>query len=368
MTPTEIMIAIAILIAIYVAISIVSVVLIPKLQFPIRNFNDTVLQLQYEDARNKARQTIVQIVLGSGFVFTFIAAVIGHVNTMAENAAKMQKDAIDAYTASTGAKSTSAKIIQLDRLARIDPAGFHDIAYSDIIRTIRSSGGLPCGPSSQDERVDAAVALVLLADRHVANDRTLYLMLEEKCLSGLRLDRLGDGRSFGPGLRNANFSGAQLHASDLSGLDFTGAFFMGARAGDFEVPGWSDDTRERNLQARGVDGEPIHRHQRRLYLLHFVGATLTNAQFQGANLAGVDFSNTWLANARFDHANISRADFRGSTVTGAQLQGGCFGSLDHSILDNLSALPIMNDELKTDYISGIFHIPLCGECKTGRCF
>jgi uncharacterized protein YjbI with pentapeptide repeats len=361
MTTAELYIFIFCLVGLYVGVSLASVVLIPRQQFPLRSFDSLEFQLQYDDARNKARQTIAQIVLGAGFVFTFIAAAIGHANTIAENEAKMQKDSIDAYTASTGTNSISARVIQLDRLARIDPSGFHDIAYSDIIRSIRSSGGLPCGSSTQDEQIDTAVALALLADRRTENDRMLYLMLEDKCLTNLRLDRLGDGRSLGAGLRNGNFSGSQLHASDFSGLDLTGAFFMGVRAGDFEVPGWRDDTRSRNLQARGLNGEPIHRHQRRLYLLHFVGATLDRAQFQGANLAGADFSNARLDDARFDHANISRADFRGSTTTGYQIGSGCFGSSDHTVFDNIHATPIFNNDIQRLYYDGRFRIPLCGE-------
>lgn len=359
MSATALWLGIACIIALYVGAALISIIFIPRTQYPIRTLEDPNAQLQYDESRNKARQTIVQIVIGAGFVFSFIAAAIGHANVIAVNDAKKQQDALNVYTASQASMSVSTRIIQLDWLARIAPEGFHDVAYTDIIRSIPPTNGMPCDVSDE-RRVDTGTALLLLAGRIAANDRTLYLMLEDKCLSGVRLDRLGDNRQFGHGLRNANFSGSQLHSSDFSGLDLSGAFFMGIQAGDYEVPGWPEETKTRNLQQRETNGEPMYRRQRRLYLLHFVGATLKGTHFEGAILAGADFSNADLRGARFDRANISRADFRGSNVKWEQLATACHGYIDHEPDDNKKALPVLNVELARPLAAEKLNIPLCG--------
>ncbi len=309
-----------------------SIAFIPKARYPRRSFVDFDKTLRYDEARNKLRQTIIQMAVGSGFLLSFVAAVIGHNISLIESERRKQTDELTAYLSSRNLEFQMRMVI-LERLARMNPEIYHDIAYTEIIDMISENYSQECG--QEKGKSIATAALIRLANRSKSHDISLDLMLERKCLTGARLDRSPE-TPLGGGLQYANLSGADVYAADFSRVDLTGAFLAGVNGCDSAIPGWEDDVNGRkggtntvlDLRDKGVDGAPKYRELRRKYTLHFVESKLNGVHFDGAGLCGADFQRADLSGAVLDRANISRADFRGSNITPNQLKSSCYGRLD----------------------------------------
>ncbi|QRG09275.1 pentapeptide repeat-containing protein [Xanthobacter dioxanivorans] len=356
---TSLWIGIAIFIVLYAGLAAFSIAVLPRKKYPHREFADITQALAYDDARNKLRQTIAQIVIGSGFVFTFVAAIVGHNITVLEGELKKQSDDITAYI-NAGKLEGDARLIFLDRLARISPQGFHDAAYRDVIRTIPHAKDPQCEkPDFDNSRT--TLALTLLANRIEANDGALSLLLERKCLAGVRLDHWGEKVTRGTGLRWMNLSGSSLVAADLTGMDLSNSTMMGVAGCDYDIDGWSADVEAKglDLRDRNTASEPKYPDLRRKYTLHFIDTKLRNVRFDWACLSGADFRKATLKGAQFHGANVSRADFRDTDILPSQLAMACYGRTDFSAEKNAKDFPLFDGYASAAFRGKAAIIPLC---------
>lgn len=98
----------------------------------------------------------------------------------------------------------------------------------------------------------------------------------------------------------ANFQGAKLYAANLVDLDLSGAKFDGSFMADSEAYGkkWNGLKTE--------DYENTHQD----YIVNFNNSKLANAGFDHVYMGGASLENTCLAAARFWATNLSRASFK----------------------------------------------------------
>ena len=98
----------------------------------------------------------------------------------------------------------------------------------------------------------------------------------------------------------AGLSQAQLHRVSFNKAILRGTDFRGARIADFETPHFPENDIGRTLYG----GQPTWKLYR-CWITDFRGANLTNANFEGAAVAGADFRGADLTNANFCRADVS---------------------------------------------------------------
>jgi uncharacterized protein YjbI with pentapeptide repeats len=102
----------------------------------------------------------------------------------------------------------------------------------------------------------------------------------------------------------ANFQGAKLYASDMSGgLNLTSAKFDGSYMADWE--------------AYGTRWEPKpddYENTRQDYTVNFDGSVLADAGFDNVSMGGASLQHSCLAGARFHATDLSRVSFKGASM------------------------------------------------------
>ncbi len=126
---------------------------------------------------------------------------------------------------------------------------------------------------------------------------------------------------FGANLQEADFTGAQLKATDLRAKDLTRTRFY--LVSGIERARWEktilDEVAMRNLLVTGQGENKAYIGYNfgglNLYGVNFKNANLTRANFSEANLA---YAN--LEGANLAHSNVMRANLQGATLTGACIE------------------------------------------------
>jgi uncharacterized protein YjbI with pentapeptide repeats len=328
-------------IALYLALSILFIITIPRWSVPLEK--DTAgkpVQLTVEartkliDARAKIRAAVIQVIGG----VTVLAGFISTLQSIRGNEDQFNKTKADLFAlhmktlATAGAKPedlTQAMYI-LSYVARSDRS-YHRVVFDSLASFVTERSAAACKDENyrsegyaRDHTIQLAMRII--GERKPADDPTgKRLNLERSCLVGLELlDEWGVVK----GLSKARLSESKMLRIDFGRAELPGAQLMGIKATDSLNPGWETKI-GRRLHA-GAEGDPREGtwdgSERRRYVAHFIEAMLENADFSGARLEGADFSGARLKGAKFDGAVISRTSFKGvQDLTADQLKYTCVG-------------------------------------------
>jgi len=345
-------------IALYLAISILLIVFIPKWSVPVGRGaagNPIPLTLDDEgkliDMRAKVRATVVQVIAGvtvlAGFITT-LQTIRGTEDAFNQKKADLFAQHVKELLAEgSKADSQAEAIYVLSYVARSDRS-YHRAVYDALASFVTDSSAAACKAESYRKsgyRRDRGIQLAMrtIGERKLEEDPTgKRLNLEGSCLVGIDLlDEWGVVR----GLAKARLSGSKMLRIDFGRVELPSAQLMGIDAGDFLNPGWSTEI-GRSLHTGDVGDSrtaPFDGEKRRKFVAHFIDAILEGADFSGAGLQGADFSGARLKGARFDGAVLSRTSFKGAQdLTADQLKKTCVGRPD---------MPDKEIELEQPYFS-----------------
>jgi uncharacterized protein YjbI with pentapeptide repeats len=129
-------------------------------------------------------------------------------------------------------------------------------------------------------------------------------------------------------LKNVDFRGAKLWATNFTWAQLQGANFNGVDLADYTSFGYGDSAWDtRLIKARSNDEEAAWWNDERFrYITNFDNAVLVDAQFQNSGVTGVSFRNAMLTGTHFEHSDLSRSDFTGAKdLDKAHFVGACYG-------------------------------------------
>jgi uncharacterized protein YjbI with pentapeptide repeats len=315
----------------------------------------TELELRRLEVEDRLRQTNYQILTALGLGATFIATVVQlsisgrqwsqdfQLRTVQERLGRYA-DALKALS-EEGAPAKIAGIGSLFNLALQDPAAYH-FQVNDVLsalvrhrtRTSQMSDSVECdGDASFKLTYPRSEALPEVQAAMTALGNRQFALYRDKFSSGaceswsdhatnlttLRLDhRYLDELDLSAGdFSCAGLSQSQLHRVSFSKATLRGTDFRGARIADFETPHFPEDEIGKTLYG----GQPTWKRYR-CWVTDFRGADLTNANFEGAAVAGADFRGADLTRANFCRADVSRANFDGAKgLKATMLKDACVG-------------------------------------------
>ncbi|WP_407154269.1 pentapeptide repeat-containing protein [Bradyrhizobium sp. STM 3557] len=360
---------IALLIAGYIVLALLAIVLIPTLTIrrplpiiPRVESNSLDDQAKLVDLRAKVRQSVIQVVGGITAVFAFIVTL----QQIRQNEDSFKGKKADLFAKSVTAlfdekahlNSRAGAMYLLSYVARSDPS-YHRTVFDTLASHIASLSLSACkGEKYKDQTSytrdpQIQIAIRIIGERNPKQDPTgKRFNLQGACL--VEVDLL-DEVGVVTGLQGARLANAIMLRADFTNADLSNADLKLIRASDYlqykdGKDGW---TPEIGYQLnRGVEEDTrgaidySNETQRHQFITFFVGANLSNADFQDAEIAAADFTKANLAGANFLHANISRARFvDAKNMTVEQMKKACVGT------------PGMNaDELKKEqpYFSASF--------------
>jgi uncharacterized protein YjbI with pentapeptide repeats len=329
--------AAVICIAVYLAISIVAVVLIPKWSVPQSAAGQPPDIGKLIDMRAKVRTTVIQVIGGvtviAGFITT-LQTIRGTEDTFNQKKADLFALHVkELLGEGSKADSQAEAIYVLSYVARSDRS-YHRAVYDALASFVIEKSASACKDEAYRQsgyQRDRSVQLAMrtIGERRAQDDQTgKRLNLEGGCFVGIDLlDEWGVVK----GLAKARLSGSKMLRVDFGRVELLNAQLMGIVAGDYLNPGWSPEI-GRTLHT-GDEGDPrkadFDGDRRRKYVAHFIDAILEGADFSGAELQGADFSGATLKGAKFDGAVISRTSFKGAQdLTADQLKFACVGRAD----------------------------------------
>lgn len=277
--------------ALIMAICILLLFYIPKLQLLDEHIPDTVSRI---DLENKARATLAQIIAG---VFVLVGLYLGWRRIKVSEQGQITERftrAIDQLGATNEKGEPRLEIrlggiYGLGRIARDSAEGRDYYQYWQVIEVltayIRSNAPLPPDetedenpiPSTfQDPPLDIQTILTIIARRPLS-----YGKGEVECLD-LRKSNLS-----GAYLKDANLEGADLVLTRLDGANLRGACLRGAR----------------------------------LYMADMRTADLEGADLEGADLHGARLEFTYLGRTNLVRTDLRMANLEGDSLEGANLRG-----------------------------------------------
>jgi uncharacterized protein YjbI with pentapeptide repeats len=328
-------------ILIYLAISIVLVIIIPRYSVPVKKDDKgNPIELTPDERgkliemRGKIRSAVIQVTGGiivlAGFITT-VQQIRGNEDAFNQKKADLFAKAVKELLSDESKPDSRAEAIQiLSYVARSDRS-YHRPVFDALSSYVTDNSGELCkGTTYRDSNYQRdrtiQLAMRIIGERNLSDDPTgKRFNLERGCFVGLDLH---DEWGVVKGLSNTRLSGSKMLRVDLVKAELQGAELMGIEASDFLNPGWTPEIGRRLHQ--GAEGDPRKGtddgEERRHYVAHFIDANLQNANFMGAGLQGADFSGADLKGTKFDRAVISRASFKGvQHLTAEQLKGACVG-------------------------------------------
>jgi uncharacterized protein YjbI with pentapeptide repeats len=345
-------------IAVYLFISVLAIVLIPKWSVPKSAAGDPTPDIsRLIDMRAKVRATVLQVIGGvtvvAGFITT-LQSIRGTEDAFNQKKADLFAQHVKELLADgSKADSQAEAIYVLSYVARSDRS-YHRAVYDALASFVIDRSASACKgetyrhPGYQRDR-SIQLAMRTIGERKAEDDQTgKRLNLEGGCFVGVDLlDEWGVVK----GLAKARLSGSTMLRADFGRVELPNAQLMGIVAGDYLNPGWSPEI-GRTLHT-GDEGDPrkadFDGDKRRKYVAHFIDALLEGADFGGAQLQGADFSGARLKGAKFDGAVISRTSFKGAQdLTADQLKVACVGRADMTDKDVDLEQPYLSPALRAD--------------------
>ncbi|MBR0828873.1 pentapeptide repeat-containing protein [Bradyrhizobium manausense] len=322
-------------VAIYLAVAIAAIVLIPRISVRGGHYHSLDAKTKIADLRGKVRQSVIQVVGGITAVAAFIVTIQqirDNEDTFKGKKADLLANSISGlFDDKAAPKDTAKAMYLLSYIATSDPS-YHRIVYDALATHVRTLSGSACRELEDSEtmqNLDLQLALRVIGDRSPSADPTKKrINLEGSCLIGADIR---DEPGIVAGLRRARLSNSLLYRADFTGIDLTGAELKGIYASDYKS--YNFQVADGYQFNRGVEGDDrgnvdwAPETERRKHILLFVGATLTDVDFQTAELAGADFSRADLTGTKFLYANISRANFIGAKgLDKSTIRDGCVGN------------------------------------------